>query len=1083
MATSSPSPSILTPSDNIPPPPDSAGPAKRPRAWRAPRHSNGPKRAAVQAIAGSKQHLTARLEQRIRDMSVKDSWVVADAAAALPPARRRLPTSKSGGALATAALAVVLSAVAQRWPQAEALALYFPRIFLGKGGAIEEGIERFVAGALPPNRTATPRSPIERWTLRVKDALRERSNKRLVQLLQVGPVAPSTETRENPQQFFPDVIQQGDEATRWQQLAMEHGMAEDDDIVTAASLRSWARRHAASAAGRTGWASSLILDFDKYDPHITGELANLWGRKPTAWLDPRAATHALRRCDGWLIPRPGRTARPIAAPQVMRRVQTAAASRKCIGAVAAYCEPKGQYGCSGSEKLLAYSVLPALLVQAGGTTVSADRSMSFQTLNRTSLLDAMTQFGTFAESAGVQTEAAALFAAADAVVFDSAHRLPRSVVDFRDEACEVKALAQGCSTSPLLEAITLATALGQHSTPRGAVIHGAHDDLQLSWQHGTDLSRIQLPDTSAIGGVYNVAKAIVVGADAHAAVAAGLAAKAAPYTTVWGRPVGDLAGWLKEHWLPKWQKRVTGLRTLITVDADLAAESMYRLRGPGAAARHWLRGTPPALLTDTIMDLLRDCDKQWVDLWVVLAGHDPANIETPLRQRLHGCVYGTLAQEAAASIAAYESAVGMRSIFVELIDTARRSGIDPRPWGRALGLEPLLNAPSLTPSTYVVGECTRLLNERVAALTPKRNAREGTNLWVAAFGDPGTLRGRVDAALAHRTHGTLAFAAAKVLGLPIWPLLAGDPTASGPPACGLCKAANLHDSRRYGVAGLNPSMAEPPEEARKLPPRMYLDNHGEHIAVCEHLPLPASFKRRHDALVRLAVGIARDCGIDATVHDAPLCNSSNLRPADWYERDADSRDFPRGICVDLTIVSGGPDRLATGVAHKMSKYNDLIKLTPGLGLHVAGISTAGLCSPGTTATLARWATRKAYHGARLGEERDNAGQAVTTAFARGFAALMAAQAHHYWRELVDREKGMGRSARTPFKGFHPSTRLCDIDTFLRDTALFSSAFMASGTSRMGETSQTPPSNLPRSPIRRTGDRLPATSDRSFFVEG
>ena len=361
-------------------------------------------------------------------------------------------------------------------------------------------------------------------------------------------------------------------------------------------------------------------------------------------------------------------------------------------AAAAFCEARRQYGCSGHEKLLAYSVIPALVVATGGTTVSADRSMSFQTLNRTSLLDAMAQFGHFADSAAVSSEPAALVAAADAVVFDSAHGLPRSAVAFRDAICEVKALAQGCSTSPLLEAITLATALEQHSTPKGAVLHGAHDDLQLSWQQGTDLSSISLPDTSSIGGVYNAAKAIAVGKDARAAVAAGLAAVAAPHTTVWGRPVGDLVGWLKERWLPKWHKRVAGLRALIAVDADLAAESMYRLRGPGAAARHWLRGTPPALLTDAVTALLAACDSQWVDLWTLLAGHDPANIDGPLRQRLNACVFGTLAQEAAATSAAYEAATGMRSVFAELVDTARRSGLDPRPWGRALQL-----APSPTP--------------------------------------------------------------------------------------------------------------------------------------------------------------------------------------------------------------------------------------------------------------------------------------------------------------------------------------------------------------------------------------------------
>ena len=156
---------------------------------------------------------------------------------------------------------------------------------------------------------------------------------------------------------------------------------------------------------------------------------------------------------------------------------------------------------------------------------------------------------------------------------------------------------------------------------------------------------------------------------------------------------------------------------------------------------------------------------------------------------------------------------------------------------------------------------------------------------------------------------------------------------------------------------------------------------------------------------------------------------------------------------------------------------------PGLGLHVAGITTAGACSPGTTATLARWATRRAYRNARLGEEKGSAAQEVSAAFARGFAALMSAQAHHYWRELMNRERGMGRSARTLFKGFHPSTRLCEIDTFLRDTAQFSSAFTACDFSSTGAALCASPSNLSRPPNRQTGARLPTASDRPFFGEG
>jgi hypothetical protein len=235
--------------------------------------------------------------------------------------------------------------------------------------------------------------------------------------------------------------------------------------------------------------------------------------------------------------------------------------------------------------------------------------------------------------------------------------------------------------------------------------------------------------------------------------------------------------------MPKWHRRIAGIKALIAIDADLAAETMFRLRGTGAAARHWLRGTPPALLTDAVRSLLRTCDNQWVDLWVALAGHDPALIDADTRARLSATVFGPLHQEASAAMADYEAAVGMRAAFVDVITTAHDRNMDPRPWGPVLHLDALANAPSPDLSPQVVGECARVLNQRVEALTPHHTtAHADTTLWVAAFGNPGSLRSRVDALAANRPSAALAYAATRALGLPIWPLLAGDTRATGPPA-------------------------------------------------------------------------------------------------------------------------------------------------------------------------------------------------------------------------------------------------------------------------------------------------------------
>ena len=172
--------------------------------------------------------------------------------------------------------------------------------------------------------------------------------------------------------------------------------------------------------------------------------------------------------------------------------------------------------------------------------------------------------------------------------------------------------------------------------------------------------------------------------------------------------------------------------------------------------------------------------------------------------------------------------------------------------------------------------------------------------------------------------------------------------------------------------------------------------------------------------------------------------SGSLRPADWFERDAELRDFPNGLCVDLTIVTGGQDGLDRAVKRKYEKYSDWCQQRPGLGFQVAGITTGGACSLGMSATLARWARRRAARSVLHDVGQTNADQEVRATFARGFVTLMATQARLYWRECTERDRGMRRPSRSTRTGVppHPSSFDPNVDTFLRSNAQSATAHAA-----------------------------------------
>jgi hypothetical protein len=503
---------------------------------------------------------------------------------------------------------------------------------------------------------------------------------------------------------------------------------------------------------------------------------------------------------------------------------------------------------------------------------------------------------------------------------------------------------------------------------------------------------------------------------------------------VWGRPVGDVVGWVRDIWLPKWLRQVANLDRVREVDTNLAGELMGRLKGPGAAARHWLQGLPPSTLTEPVLELLRAADDAWVDLWVSLAGHDPKHVIGAERHRVHNVIFGSgddcLAHESAALVAPHVTTIGMSVAIDDLLRTAIKHKMDPRPWGEILDLPALTSAGNVTPG--VVGECVRVLAERAKAAEPPAPSTK-FNAWIAAFGDPGSLRHLVDDDSYHSTRD-LSLAAARILGLPVWPAIAGRPTAIGPPTCRLCGATNTDWGRRYGSSDVDPTIAESAEVARSQPPRAELDNYGEHISVCGHLPLSASLTRRHNNLARFCVRLARECGIDAALHDLPIGGPGDpmLRPADWIEHRVDAT-CPGGLAVDLTIICGGADRLHQAESAKTHKYADLLRQNTTLGLQVAGLATSGAVNGGTMAMLARWSSRRAARFALQGQRPRNVLGEVHSTFARKFVAIMTYQCRAYWQATSTHERRHSRPfGRTCLRAEAPNLTRSRVDKILSD---------------------------------------------------
>ena len=839
----------------------------------------------------------------------------------------------SAGSLLPAAAVAQLARLATAGSRtAELLLLYAPRLFMRKGSSIDTQLAALIDRASFTQKHDTPRHDCMRsWAASLEAALEDGNLKKLSAVVERGPrVADITYAQADVHDYFPDVTQFADEEARWNALRAE--IASQRRGFTSTDLRKWAATHRTSSGGSTGWTGALISQMFAADASVGAQISALWSRAPVDWNMAETADDALRLTDGWPIPKGDGQIRFLAAPQFVRRVSSAVLMSRARPLAERYCREHGQYGLSGEQYMLSYSLLPLLTLTCGGTVVVADRSKSFQTFRRDAVFHAVQDV--VKRRLPSEDDAAAALVDACIELYADNDTLTRTSVRFRElgEEYFVEGLAQGCSLSPTLEAITLAWLQSQsHARVNGTVRRAAHDDLVLTAQAGVSPLTLKLPDCNIVGGAYNASKSAAFGSGAAHLVAAGQASScSAKVGTIWGRPLGSLSAWFDTVWMPRFRKRCAHIRTLAVADAAVAIWCAHAMRGPGSMCNHVLRGIPPAMLEgddvggDAVRATLRTADTEWIQLIIELTGTDVAHAQPSDIRRIRDVVFGrTLGHISADAIATAAATAGLATAFRALAAVASENKLDMTPWAKPLGI-PLLAAPG--PDGITRATITTIAGALTDAATSAKTAYEAALagdanadgaygndvcLWVEALTAPGPLHAAIKSAggplgVPALRSAAVQFALARIVGVPVWQALGGvvpiDRVASAT-ACGLCQAASstnavAHVHRTSALDGNTASHActLSPSHGCNGPiasyrPRARFDTTGDHIGACARVSRAANNKTRHDMFVRGVVGLAIECGICAEYHDRPVfqtdalpaAQSDRRRPADWME--------------------------------------------------------------------------------------------------------------------------------------------------------------------------------------------------------
>jgi hypothetical protein len=962
------------------------------------------------------------LEQAVRTMTAPAAWVLVDecVAACRAPPRRFLPSSKAGAPppyarrLAAAAAEVVLRAAVAGNPGAQVLALNLPRVLFRRGFEIPAQIQALISGAPQPYSVpaASPRDPVEAWGARIGRAIEAGDCRATALMLEEGPddrTLPVAEESAWLDRLFPH-HPEGEvegEAHEWARLAEEFGPELKPLRLTATGVLRWAHAKVHKGADAGGWSARLVLDLAATNKEVGALLAAFWSLPPAAWPDRRARIAAFRSASGVLLRQDGKPKpRPIAAPSVVRRVRTAAAARSARPLADAFSTARSQVGLAHGAELAAYAMIPRLMVMLGATSASADLEASFQNFWRSSIIKGVSACVRSDEAAGRPEAAAALLALVRETIADSPD-LDRTSTTFSSGASRRShALCQGCSSSPTVEAIVLATLNGRADGTLAPPIPGvvrlaAHDDFQATAMPSAPIDCLRPPDPGG-GARYNPLKSVAVGPRAVEAVESGIVGSAAPYVCVFGVPVGDAGRWAKEVWLPKWERRVAGLRRIAAHAPDVAAHAAVLVGGPGAAAAHWLAHTQ--VPDEATRAILRRADDTWVDLFVAFAGSDPARLRTDspelveaVADRLFGVGPACFGHRGAAESADAVYWAGLRKAWPVVRARAAQAGISLDDLAAAAGVPS--DVPSAGVSHYIADRSEReqadvaaVRAERATRCSGDAHGNTGARASSAAR-DAGYPNLRVEALRSSRwaVAGQLSrdghsasLALASLFGLPLWPALGFQPPAH----CRRCHAPASHL-----VSGpLDPAQ---PQRGPPRGVRAQLDDHGEHIAACLKSGPPAGAKRRHDDVTRDLAGIAAECGRPARYHDGPVFDfGPKSRPADWLDG---------AVCHDLNMGARIVQRVELRERDKVDKYRAQFALPEHrhLSFRPFAVDNGGEVGPAASLTLAEWAKSLAAARKISGLPTGNPTADVRVAAGRAFTRASIAQIRK-WAEAPAR---------------------------------------------------------------------------------
>jgi hypothetical protein len=901
------------------------------------------------------------LERTLRRTVHTSEWEQASARIDLflpIPPRRRIRIMDAQGKV-TAAAATFRRAVKvllnmEGDMAAELLLLYLPRVAAPKGLSPAEGLDAWIRNVPPQPRDRRPLPPATMWRHSVESALEAGRTRTLHERLLSGPEGASPfDANAHAKEYFPALDGTDGEAERWDHIVRR---ATADGRFSPRELARWAHSSPSSSGGELGWTGHMVLVL-RGDKDLFAQFARWAARPPDKWAARANWNIAARTLTGWFIPS-GEKVRPISAPSFIRRVGSRVMMRKARPLAERFCRQRGQLGLSNDQYQLAYSALPQAMVKSGGTAALDDRSKSFVHIFRRAVHAAFVELLATATEDDEEAITALATAVNDYYVTGVDHV---SMVNFEQlqEMQQVQGLAQGCSTSPTIEAIVLAHFSGQAlpSSAESPLILGNHDDLMRCAPQG--LLPTHVPSCATVGGSYNSAKSKAIGIKAEAMVQAGLSAHVCETASIWGRPLGDTQRWM-EHKLAETQRKMGSLRTLLQESPAAAIRAAVRIGGPQGFLCHALRGTPP---DDYDPKWVQSLEQDWADLVVDMCGHRSEEWNDPIHR-----VTRVFADD---------------SIFRRPAATAERHCLAGLSVARA-GVTALLGMQAAETVTRALAG--RYLAERNIPLTTQdigqhleRCAKEATSftptLWHLALAGSTDLTQAIDVTRRRTAITadediadlTARLALAHTIGFPVKTVV----------------GLQRHSCPRCG-------------------PDKTIDDRLHHMQTCKR----SEMGRRHNELAKLLVGVARATGTDVEEHDATLpCLPDGSRPADFIERQGLARP---DICIDLTVTL--PAQLGPRVLAKHKKYDPLLEPVKNrFRFTTFAVSLDGVLHQETEATITRWRDNYANLRGACGLDKGCSDHFVRVEVAAVFARSHAAAVSR-WRDHI---VGLTDRARRP----------------------------------------------------------------------